>query len=90
MPYCWSNYYYNNCCCCCSLEIPISPLISVEPKNITISENRIDDIVSAMNECDIQKPLDKVGDDDDDDTDESKEWVSLMKNLRSAARWLVD
>jgi hypothetical protein len=43
-----------------------------------------------MNECDIQKPLDKVGDDDDDDTDESKEWVSLMKNLRSAARWLVD
>jgi len=88
MPYCWSNYYYNNCCCCCSLEIPITPLISVEPKNITISENRIDDIVSAMNECDIQKPLDKV--DDDDDTDESKEWVSLMKNLRSGARWLVD
>ena len=43
-----------------------------------------------MNECDNKQHPTKENEDDDDDTDESKEWVSLMKNLRSAAKWLVD
>jgi hypothetical protein len=83
---CHYNYYWGHCCCCCTLEPPCT----IEQNNVKFSENNIDKIVSSMNECDDERPLESVAavvvavEADDD------EWVCLMKNICAATKWLVD